>query len=80
MKTRFVVAVLGTGLLLAPVVLSVGALVVLPLVLILLPVLLLLGIAALPALLMAAVRAPESAGTRSVETAAPDGMPAAMAS
>lgn len=59
MKTRFAFAVVVVALALTPVVLSIGALVLLPLAIVLLPLLLLAVVAAVPALLLWAVRGSE---------------------
>ncbi len=59
MKTRFVIAVVVISLALTPVVLSIGALVLVPLAIVLLPVLLLAAVAAIPAVLLSLARASE---------------------
>ena len=56
MKTRVVLAVVVVALALTPVMLSIGALVVVPLVLATVPILVLAAVFAIPALAMAAAR------------------------
>jgi len=59
MRTRFVLAVVVIALALTPVVLSIGALVLIPLAIVVLPVLLLAAIAAIPAVLLWSARGSE---------------------
>jgi hypothetical protein len=59
MRTRYVLAAVVIGLALTPVVLSIGALVLIPLAIVMLPVLLLAAIAAIPAVLLSSARASE---------------------
>jgi len=59
MKTRMVLAVVVIALALTPVVLSIGALVVVPLAIAMMPILVLGAVFALPALVLAASRGSE---------------------
>jgi hypothetical protein len=77
MKKRFVFGALAVALLLTPVVLTIGTLVLIPLLILLVPVALLAGLAALPALFVAATRdveagarAPAAQATRHVSGSA----------
>jgi hypothetical protein len=71
MKTRMVLAVVVIALALTPVVLSIGALVVVPLAIALLPVLVLGAVFALPALVLAAARGSEPHAIADDTVAAP---------
>jgi hypothetical protein len=62
MRKRFLFSALAVGVLLTPVVLTIGAFVLIPLSLVLVPVLLIFAVAALPALLVSATRDGEPAG------------------
>jgi hypothetical protein len=64
MKTRHALIVLGTALLLTPVVLSVGLFILIPVAVLLLVALPILGVAALPMLLVSAARETEPAAAR----------------
>ena len=59
MKTRFVLGMVVVSLALTPVVLSIGALVLVPLAIVLLPILLLAAVAAIPTMLLSVARPSE---------------------
>ena len=71
MKTRVVLAVVVISLALTPVVLSIGALVVVPLAIAILPVLVLAAVLAIPALVMAGARGSEPHAIADETAAAP---------
>ncbi|TMQ05492.1 MAG: hypothetical protein E6J90_42980 [Deltaproteobacteria bacterium] len=59
MQKRFIFGALAVAVLLTPVVLTIGAFVLIPLSLVVFPVLLVFGVAALPALLVSAISGAE---------------------